>query len=91
MVTKNKIKFIRNNYNLGYEKNLLAGFKEILKYKKYKYIVTFDGDGQHRVEDLLKLEKSKNYLYNDIIVCNRNQLNRLSENILSFFSILSLI
>ena len=55
-------------------KNLLAGFKEILKYKKYKYIVTFDGDGQHRVEDLLKLEKSKNYLYNDIIVCNRNQL-----------------
>lgn len=82
---KNKMKFIRNNYNLGYENNLLAGFKEILKYKRYKYIVTFDGDGQHRVKDLLKLEKSKNYLYNDIIVCNRNQLNRFSENILSFF------
>ncbi len=82
---QNKIKFINNKINLGYEKNLLIGFKKILKSRKYKYIFTFDGDGQHRVNDILKLEKSKYYTKYDMVVCNRNQLNRFSENILSFF------
>ena len=82
---QNKINFINNKSNLGYEKNLLVGFKKILKSKKYKYIFTFDGDGQHRINDILKLGKSKYYTNYDMVVCNRNQLNRFSENILSFF------
>lgn len=79
---KNKIKYVKNKKNLGYEKNLLNGIK---KFKSdCEYLVTFDGDGQHRVSDLEKiLNLKKNY---DIIVCNRKNKNRFLEDIISFIS-----
>ena len=80
----NKIKYIKNKKNLGYEKNLLNGIK---KFKSNcEYLITFDGDGQHKVSDLKKIiNLKKNY---DILICNRKIKNRFLEEIISFFSYL---
>lgn len=82
---KNKIKFIKNNKNLGYEKNIINGFYNTLRNKKIKYVITFDGDGQHKVNDILKLIKILNKQDFDLLICNRKNMNRWSEYILSFF------
>ena len=79
---KNRINFISNKENLGYEKNLLKGIK---KFKKYcDYLITFDGDGQHTFTDLKRVIKTKQSF--DIIVCNRKKKNRFMEEIISFIS-----
>lgn len=81
-LSKNNINYIKNRQNLGYEKNLLNGIK---KFKNScDYLITFDGDGQHRIKDLEKVVRLKmNY---DIIVCNRKNKNRFLENIISGIS-----
>lgn len=79
---KNKINYIKNKKNLGYERNLLNGIK---KFKKHSdFLVTFDGDGQHKISDLIKIiSLNTNY---DILICNRKNKNRLLENLISFLS-----
>ena len=79
---KNNIKFIKNKKNLGYEKNLINGIKSFKK--KSDYLITFDGDGQHRISDLRKIVNlDKTY---DVIVCNRKVENRFLEIIISYIS-----
>lgn len=79
---KNNINFIRNKKNLGYEKNLINGIK---KFKKYcDFLITFDGDGQHKLSDLRKIINIKKPF--DIIVCNRKKKNRFMEEVISYFS-----
>lgn len=81
-LSKNNIKYIKNKTNLGYEKNLLNGIKKFKK--RFKYLITFDGDGQHKVSDLKKiLNIKKNY---DIIVCSRKIKNRILEEVISIIS-----
>ena len=59
---KFKVNYIKNIKKLGYEKTLIFGFKYIIKkYKKVKKIITFDGDGEHKVKNLKKFIKEKNY------------------------------
>lgn len=81
---KNKINYIRNKKNLGYEKSLLIGINYIIKnYKKKKTICTLDGDNEHPinlVNKIYKLFLKKNY---DILVCNRKIKNRFLEECLS--------
>ena len=81
---KNKIKYIRNKKNLGYEESLLKGIDYIIKnYKEKKFICTLDGDNEHPVNIVNKIYKSllkKNY---DILVCNRKIKNRFLEECLS--------
>lgn len=81
---KKKIEFIKNKTNIGYESTLKKGMIYIKKnYKKCNIVITFDADGEHKVSDLKKLsnfQKKNNY---DVIVCNRQKLNRFSEYILS--------
>ena len=79
----NKINFIRNKKNLGYEGNIINGFRKIIRNKKIKYIITFDADGQHKVSDLLRSIKILNNNDFDLLVCNRKNMNRWSEYILS--------
>ena len=54
------IKFIKNKINLGYEGTVLKGIKYLLK-KNYKYIATFDADGEHDPKFLLNIKKIKNF------------------------------
>ncbi len=81
---KNRINFIRNKSNIGYEGNVLKGFRYALKKKKINYVITFDGDGEHKKDDLFKVYKILKKSKIDLLVCNRKNLNRWSEYILSF-------
>lgn len=81
---KNRFNYIRNKKNLGYEKNIKKGFNYALKKKGIKYVITFDADGQHRVNDLLSIYKILNKNHVDLLVCNRKIMNRFSEYFLSF-------
>ena len=82
---KNKnVTVITNKKNYGYEKNLLRGFHKVIKLK-YEYVITFDADGEHDVNDLYKME---NYLSSskvDMLIGVRKNKNRLIEKLLSFF------
>ena len=81
---KNKINYIRNKKNFGYEKSLLIGINYIIKnYKKKKTICTLDGDNEHPinlVNKIYKLFLKNNY---DILICNRKIKNRFLEECLS--------
>ena len=73
-------KFIKNKINLGYEATVLKGIKYLLK-KKYKYIATFDADGEHDPKFLSNIKKFKNF---DLLIGKRKKLNRSSEYFFSF-------
>jgi hypothetical protein len=79
---KNNIKYIKNKKNLGYEKNLINAIEKFRK--KCDYLITFDGDGQHKISDLKKILNIK--IDNDIIICNRKKKNRFLEVIISYMS-----
>lgn len=70
--------------NIGYERNVLRGFRYALKRKKINYVITFDGDGEHKKKDILRIYKILKKSKVDLLVCNRKNLNRWSEYILSF-------
>ena len=76
------IKFIKNKINLGYEASVLKGIKYLLK-KNYKYIATFDADGEHDPEFLKNVKKYKNF---DLLIGDRKKLNRFSDIRFSFFT-----
>ena len=80
---KKKILFIKNSKKSGYEYSLIKGFKKVIKNKKIKFIITLDGDGEHHPKYLVPMMKFlKKKL--DLLVAERNKLNRFSEKILSF-------
>lgn len=81
---KNKINHLNTKKQEGQINALIIGFKFILKnYKKCKYIITFDADGEHKVSDIKKfINKIK--LKPDIVLGIRNRKNRLMEIIISF-------
>ena len=81
---KNNALFFRNAKKMGYEKSLLKGFSYISKRLNYKYIVTFDADGEHKVSDLKKIIHFHKKTKPDILICNRFKFNRWSEYLLSF-------
>ena len=80
---KNKIPFLRNSKQLGYESSLIKGFKHVLRNrKKINYIITMDADGEHSFKDIKKfLNINKNY---DLVIGKRNKYNRISEHFLSW-------
>lgn len=78
------VKVIRNKKRLGYEKSLNKGFKYI-KNKKYNYLVTFDADGQHKVNDIERLIKKLKKNDCTLIVSERDKKQRLFEYIFCYF------
>jgi hypothetical protein len=79
-----KINYIKNLTNLGYEKSLIKGF-DYLKKKKFKYVFTIDGDGEHPLNKIKKIYFLAKNKKADLIICNRKSKNRLLENLLSIF------
>lgn len=81
---KNNINHLNTKKQEGQINALIIGFKFILKnYKKCKYIITFDADGEHKVSDIKKfINKIK--FKPDIVLGIRNRKNRLMEKIISF-------
>ena len=81
----NRIPFIRNKTNLGYENSLIKGLKFIKKQKKYKKILTMDADGQHNEKYIDKINKIYDRKKPDVIVGSRINKNRIIKKIISFF------
>jgi hypothetical protein len=80
-----KYSFISNKKRLGYEKSLIKGFKYILKTFKFaKYIITFDGDNQHFVEDIKKFKDIIKKKKPVLIIGNRKKYNRYLEVFISY-------
>jgi hypothetical protein len=79
-----KINYIKNLTNVGYEKSLIKGF-DYLKKKKFKYVFTIDGDGEHPLNKIKKIYFLAKNKKADLIICNRKSKNRLLENLLSIF------
>ena len=51
IINQFKCQYIKNEKNLGYEKSIIKGLKFFIN-NNFDYILTFDADGQHDVEDL---------------------------------------
>ena len=54
--------------------------------KKFKYVLTFDSDGEHNVNDVPRLIKKIKFKNCDLVIANRNRKNRVAEILLSFIS-----
>jgi glycosyltransferase involved in cell wall biosynthesis len=81
-----KIKFIKNKVRSGYEKTIINGFHYINKnLPKVDFVATIDADLELPPKYLLKLYKSAKKHNYDIMIGSRKKLNRITENILSFF------
>ena len=78
---KTKVDIINLNKNYGYEKALLKGFEKLKK--KFKFIVTIDGDGEHSPSNIKKIYNIALKKNADLIIGNRSKLNRFSEYFLS--------
>ena len=70
---KNKINFLRNNQNIGYENNIIKGINYLKKKReKIDFLITFDADGEHKTKDMKKILTLLNPAV-DLIVCNRKK------------------
>lgn len=58
IIKKNRIRFIKNDQNIGIAKSLTIGYEWAIR-NNYKYLIQFDGDGQHNAEDIPSLIKNK--------------------------------
>ena len=83
LLKKEKIDFKQNKINLGYERSLIEGFKFIIKkFKRVKYILTLDADGELPVDNIPKILNTVKKKDFDLVIGKRKSLNRLSENLL---------
>ena len=80
---KNKINFIKNKKNIGYEQSLIKGLKILSKVKKVEKIITMDADGQHKIKHIKKYIKVSNNKNPDLIIGSRKKKNRFIESIIS--------
>jgi len=64
------VPYMRHPVNLGYEEALRTGMVHALN-EGYEFVVFFDGDGQHRVEDLEKIIRAFDQDPCDLIVGSR--------------------
>ena len=75
---------ISNKRRFGYEKNLLKGFQKIIK-TSCEYVITFDADGEHDANDLLRMKKYLSSNKVDLLIGVRKNKNRFVEKLVSFF------
>ena len=80
---KNKINFIKNKKNIGYEQSLIKGLKILSKEKKVEKIITMDADGQHKMKHIKKFINVSNNKNPDLIIGSRKKKNRFIESIIS--------
>lgn len=87
MISKKYSDYIISNRNRkGYDYCLKRGMIEVLKNHDKNFMITIDGDGQHPINEIISLYNLLKEKKIDIIIGSRNKFNRISENIVSFFS-----
>jgi glycosyltransferase involved in cell wall biosynthesis len=70
IVKRNNIKVISNPFNLGYGGALQTGFKYAVT-KGYQFVIQFDADGQHQVQDILTIKTELEKGEADIVIGSR--------------------
>lgn len=75
---------ISHELNRGYEGALESGF-EYARRNNFKYLITFDADGQHNPLNLEKIIEALRSGY-EIVVGVRPKFQRVSENLFSIFT-----
>jgi len=80
---KNKINFIKNKKNIGYEQSLIKGLMILSKVKRVEKIITMDADGQHKIKHIKKFINVSNNKNPDLIIGSRKKKNRFIESIIS--------
>ncbi len=84
---------LRHPVNLGYEESLRTGMREVLA-GGHQFVVFFDSDGQHQVDDLLEIIALQERDPHDLIIGSRNLGGRsggwsLRAFGIKFFSVLT--
>ena len=81
LLNKNKIKNLSHIINLGQGAALDTGLNYFINCTNFKYVITFDGDGQHQAIDAHKLNleiKTRNY---NAILGSRFMMEESRKNI----------
>jgi glycosyltransferase involved in cell wall biosynthesis len=81
---KSGAKVIKQKKNYGYDHALYTGFKKANDLS-FKYIITFDADGQHSIKDAKKIIKLLNKSY-ILVYGNRKFRQRFMEKIFSLYA-----
>ena len=85
LLRKNKVRHINTKKQVGQLDAIIYGFKHVIKYyKKCKYIITFDADGEHKTSDIKRFIKKIKF-NPDVVMGVRSRKNRLMENIISLY------
>ncbi len=79
------IEVVRNAKNLGYIRSIEKGIHHALN-KGADYIITFDADGQHSIEDLAKFILAIEKYKPDLVLGVRSEYNRFMEYIWSYYT-----
>lgn len=70
IVRNKRIKYLSLPFRLGYASVMQTGFKYAVK-EDYKYVLQFDGDGQHRASEAKKIYKAIKKGEADIVIGSR--------------------
>ena len=85
LLQNSEIIYLRNSKRLGYEKSLNRGFR-LAKKKNYKYLVTFDADGQLDINDISRIFKKLILGKNMLVIGERNKKQRVLEYLFSIYT-----
>lgn len=81
---------VQHKFNLGKSNSMKTGLN-FAKIKNYKYIAFMDGDGQHKVEDLISVCDDLVEHHHDLVIGYRKNLSKLNTKKKIGTIILSLI
>ena len=70
LLEKAGVTFLRHPINLGYEETLKTAMRQVLRDRR-DFVVFFDSDGQHRVEDLERIVRGHEQDPCDLIIGSR--------------------
>ena len=72
VLRRSGVRYLRHPINLGYEEALRTGMREVML-GVFEYVVYFDADGQHQIEDLEKIIRLYESEDLDLVQGSRNQ------------------
>lgn len=67
--------YIKHLFNAGQGAAIQTGLDFFCKRPEFKYVITFDGDGQHQAEDALQMREKIEINNSDMIIGSRFLLN----------------
>ncbi|MGL4951723.1 MAG: glycosyltransferase family 2 protein [Mycoplasma sp.] len=88
VLKENNFNYITNKENMGLSKTFREGVKWALL-NNYKYVVQFDGDGQHNAADIIEMMNQASKGYDIVITSRYYSVHDISKNKIYAHKILS--